>query len=88
MTHKYAVLGMRRVAGVVASVTLTVTSVAMGGRIGVAGVLSQSTPMECTVTGLPLKFSSRKAEWEVKVGKSELKRMDGDRSGGAAGVGA
>ena len=54
MTQTYAVLRMRRVAGVVASVTLAVTSVAMGGRVGVARSSAQVAPMECLINGNPL----------------------------------
>ncbi len=45
---------MRRVAGVVATATLAVTSVAMSGRTGVARMSAQVAPMECLINGNPL----------------------------------
>lgn len=54
MTHKYAILGVRRVAGVMASAALAVTAVGMGARTGVARTSAQIAPMECLINGNPL----------------------------------
>ena len=53
MTHKYANLGMRRVAGVVAAATLTVASLSLAGTAQ-ARTQAQVAPTECMVGGSPL----------------------------------